>query len=208
MQIRLEEIGKRFHKEWIFRNVDLLFKDTGKYALIGNNGSGKSTLLQLISSIGIPTEGTINYQSELLTIDTEHIIDYFSFCAPYQELPEELTGKELFDFHFNFRKKALDFDSKSFFNLIQLEKQENKQVKYFSSGMKQRMRLGLCILSKADVYFLDEPTTNLDKNGMDWYSQLLTRYLTDKLLIISSNIENEYSICDTIINITDFKPKQ
>ena len=131
-----------------------------------------------------------------------------SFSAPYQELPEELTGKELFDFHFKFRQKAIDFDSKAFFQILQLEKQGDKLVKFYSSGMKQRMRLGLCILSKAEVYMLDEPTTNLDKNGMAWYQQLIKDQSKDKLLIISSNIEEEYKFCTTVMNIEEYKLKK
>ena len=100
MQIRLEGIGKRFHKEWIFRNVNLKFEPKGKYALTGNNGSGKSTLLQVIASIGIPTEGKIQFLENGVAIEIEELIHFLSFSAPYQELPEELTGNELFDFHF------------------------------------------------------------------------------------------------------------
>ena len=131
-----------------------------------------------------------------------------SFSAPYQELPEELTGNELFEFHFKFRRKAIDFDSNVFFQLLQLEKQGDKLVKFYSSGMKQRMRLGLCILSKAEVYMLDEPTINLDKNGMAWYQQLVKDQLNEKLVIISSNIEEEYRFCNTIISIEDYKSRK
>jgi ABC-type multidrug transport system ATPase subunit len=208
MQIRLEGIGKRFHKEWIFRNVNLEFESKGKYAIVGNNGSGKSTLIQLIASIGIPTEGAIQFIDKRLTIEIENLIHFLSFSAPYQELPEELTGNELFDFHFKFRQKAIHFDSKAFFQMLQLEKQGEKLVKFYSSGMKQRMRLGLCILSKAEVYMLDEPTTNLDKNGMAWYQQLVQDQLKDKLVLISSNLEEEYKFCDTIISIEDYKSRK
>lgn len=208
MQIRLEGIGKRFHKEWIFRNVNLEFEAKGKYAIVGNNGSGKSTLLQVVASIGIPTEGKIQFLQNGVSIEVEELIHFLSFSAPYQELPEELTGNELFDFHFKFRQKAIDFDSKAFFQMLQLEKQGDKLVKFYSSGMKQRMRLGLCILSKAEVYMLDEPTTNLDKNGMAWYQQLVQDQLKEKLVIISSNIEEEYKFCDTIISIEDYKSKK
>jgi ABC-type multidrug transport system ATPase subunit len=208
MQIRLDGIGKRFHKEWIFRNVNLLFESKGKYAIVGNNGSGKSTLLQLIASIGIPTEGVIQFLENEVVVEAGELIYFLSFSAPYQELPEELTGNELFDFHFKFRQKAIDFDSKAFFQMLQLEKQGDKLVKFYSSGMKQRLRLGLCILSKAAVYMLDEPTTNMDKNGMAWYQQLVHDQLKDKLVIISSNIEDEYKFCTTIINIEDYKSRK
>jgi len=208
MQIQLEGIGKRFHKEWIFRNVNLQLENETKYAIVGNNGSGKSTLLQLISSIGIPTEGNLVYKKNDQLVSVEHLIDLVSFAAPYQELPEELTGNELFDFHFKFRNKSFHFDANQFFQLTQLDKQGGKLMKFYSSGMKQRMRLGLCTLTKSDVYMLDEPTTNLDKNGMEWYQNIMKTYLSHKMVLISSNIEEEYTFCDTIINIADYKLKQ
>lgn len=205
MHIQLEGIGKRFRKEWIFRNVNLSFQAPKKYAIIGPNGSGKSTLLQLIAGIGISSEGSVFYETESKKSSAEEIATHFSFSAPYQELPEELTGFELFEFHFKFRQKATHFDDKKFFEMIQLQNEGQKLIKYYSSGMRQRLRLGLCVFTQAKAYFLDEPTTNLDKKGIVWYQQLLEQYVNDKLLIISSNIEEEYKICDIVLSIFDFK---
>lgn len=206
MLIRLESIGKRFLKDWIFRNINLEFEGTKKYAITGLNGSGKSTFLQLLAGISIPTEGKITYQDDAgFVLDPDNITLKFSYSAPYQELPEELTGKEVFDFHFNFRQKGFSFDEKSFFEMIELPGQENKQVKYFSSGMKQRLKLGLCLFTEAKVYFLDEPTSNLDRNGIEWYKRLISERIFDKPLFISSNIEEEYQLCDTVIRMSDYK---
>ena len=205
MLIRLEDIGKRFLKDWIFRKVNLQFEGNNKYAITGRNGSGKSTFLQLLAGISIPTEGKIIYQDQDQPIEVDNIPLLFSYTAPYQELPEELTGKEVFEFHFKFRKKGSSFDKKSFFEQIELKDQENKQVKYYSSGMKQRLKLGLCLFTEAKVYFLDEPTTNLDRSGIDWYKKLIAEKVLDKQLFISSNIEEEYQFCDAVIQISDYK---
>jgi ABC-type multidrug transport system ATPase subunit len=205
MHIRLEGIAKRFRKEWIFRNVNLSFQAPHKYAIVGANGSGKSTLLQLIAGIGMATEGTVYYEFESEIKTAEEMATQFSFSAPYQELPEEFTGNELFDFHFKFREKTAPFAAKKFFELIQLVNEGDKHIKYYSSGMRQRLKLGLCVFTQAKAYFLDEPTTNLDKKGIEWYQRLLKEQLEDKLLLVSSNIEEEYKICDSIVNIYDFK---
>ena len=208
MLIHLEGIGKRFYREWIFRNVTLQLESNHKYAIVGHNGSGKSTLLQLIAGVSLPTEGRLTYQKqEGKPFNVANETD-FSFAAPYQELPEELTGEELLAFHYKFRKKAVAFDSNSFFDQIGIGKQGDKQIKFYSSGMKQRMRLGLCLFTEAEAYFLDEPTTNLDKSGAAWYRQLLAERMKDKLLVISSNIEEEYGLCDKVVAITDFKTKK
>ena len=206
MEIHLEGIGKKFRKEWIFRNVNLDFLPSKRYGIVGYNGSGKSTLLQIIAGISLPSEGKIHFLSQNAVLPTENILERLSFSAPYQELIEELTAKEMFDFHFKFRKLSFPISSSDFFEEIGLKGNENKQVKYFSSGMKQRMRLALCVYTEAEVYMLDEPTTNLDRVGVQWYKDILTKKLLDKTLIISSNIEEEYAVCENIFNIDDYKP--
>jgi ABC-type multidrug transport system ATPase subunit len=207
MEIRLDGIGKRFHKDWIFRNVSLEFLPSRRYAIVGHNGSGKSTLLQIISSLSLPTEGKVVFSSNQIILPEEEIPMKLSFSSPYQELIEEMTGNELVDFHFTFRKPIRPLSSFSFFEEIGLAGNGEKKIKYFSSGMKQRMRLALCTYTEAEAYLLDEPSTNLDLQGIKLHDKLLAQIPQDKIVIISSNIESEYQMCDTILPITDFKTK-
>ena len=206
MLIHLEGIGKRFLQEWIFRNINLELQGDKKYAITGRNGSGKSTLLQLIAGISNPTEGRITYKdSGKSEIHSDNFPLFSSYTAPYQELPEELTGREVFDFHFKFRSKSFPFGFDEFFDIIELKDQGNKLVRFYSSGMKQRLKLGLCIFTQAQVYFLDEPTTNLDRMGIEWYKKIVKERISDKPLFISSNIEEEYQLCDSVIKVSDYK---
>jgi len=207
MEINLTGIGKRFRKEWIFRNVDLSFTSSKRYALVGHNGSGKSTLLQLIATIAIPTEGEILYRLDKAPLTTDKTTSLISFSSPYQELIEEFTGLEMVDFHFRFRSQVLPTSSQQFLQAIGLGSSATKQIKFFSSGMKQRLRLALCVYTQANVYLLDEPTTNLDQQGAGWYAQLISQLPANKIVIISSNIENEFKMCDVVINIADYKGK-
>ncbi len=73
MEIRLTNMGKRFNRDWIFRNLNYQFSSGKKYAITGPNGSGKSTLLQIISGAAISNEGSITYQENKQTIDPEKI---------------------------------------------------------------------------------------------------------------------------------------
>lgn len=206
MVVHLEDIGKRFQKEWIFRHVQLTFHSSQKYVLIGHNGSGKSTLLQIISGILIPTEGRVKVGFETLPGDVEDASSLFSFSAPYQELPEELTAQELIEFHGRFKSLRKGMNVSSFFEKIELKGQETKQIKFFSSGMRQRLKLGLCAFTDAEAYFFDEPTTNLDENGATWYRNMIhDPFFEDKLVIVSSNLSSEYENFNTIINIVGFK---
>ncbi len=205
MEIRLEGIGKRFRREWIFRNVNVEFSPAHRYAIVGSNGSGKSTLLHIISFLLFPTEGKISCTEQKSVLQQEDLPFLFSFSAPYQELIEEFTGKEMFDFHFQFRNLTNSISSKDFFEEIQLGGNEHKEIKYFSSGMKQRLRLALCAYTSAQAYVLDEPSTNLDQVGIRWYQRLMENIPSTKIVIISSNIKEEYHFCDTVLPLAHFK---
>ena len=89
MKIELSDIGKRFNRDWIFKNVRAEFVAGKMYALLGHNGSGKSTLLKVISGHLSPSEGKITWADQK-NIDREDIFRHVSLCAPYLDLIEEL----------------------------------------------------------------------------------------------------------------------
>lgn len=209
MIVQLENIGKRFNSEWIFRGLNYRFSTGNKYALLGSNGSGKSTLLQLILGNSSPSEGSIRYSGEDgNAIADEKIFEYISFASPYLEPEEELTLSELINFHFRFKKFLPGFSEKQVIEAIALPAPGQKQVKYFSSGMKQRLKLGLAFLCDTPVILLDEPASNLDADGVSWYRQMISNFTANRLVIICSNhTEAEYDFCKGILNIGDYKQK-
>ena len=202
MEISLENIGRRFNREWIFREVNQTFISGNSYAILGPNGSGKSTLLQLISGSLTPSEGILRYRFSDKDVDIEGAYQYLSIAAPYLELIEEYTLIELIEFHFSFKKKVTDI---SIVDLLGFDRSKNKQLKYFSSGMKQRVKLALTLCSDVPVLILDEPTSNLDKEGIEWYHQLIDQFTLNRVLLIGSNQEHEYDFCNHRLNITDYK---
>ena len=194
MKIILKNIGKRFNKEWIFRNVSHEFSIGNKYAILGTNGSGKSTLLQIIAGAMSQTEGEIILNSE---ITSENIFQHISFASPYLELPEEMTWKESVRFHSKFKKYVSGFSEEKIISLSGLESSADKELRNFSSGMKQRARLSLAILSNTPLLLLDEPSTNLDQNAVKWYQNLVAEFAKEKLVIVCSNYnKEEYSFCN------------
>lgn len=206
MKITLDQTGKRFNYDWIFRRVSATFEQGGRYAILGPNGSGKSTLLQVISGHLHQNEGTVTYHSapeELLSPD-----QFFRQCAiaaPYLELVEEFTLAESLQFHLQFKSFIPSVKPADAVAIVGLEKSMHKQVRNFSSGMKQRLKLALTIFSDVPVLLLDEPCTNLDAAGIRLYQQLITDYSGDRLIIVSSNDEQEYFMCPNRINIQDYK---
>jgi ABC-type multidrug transport system ATPase subunit len=203
MEITLQNTGKRFNREWIFRHCTYNFSATKKYAITGSNGSGKSTLLQVIAGALMFNEGSITVKHQQSTVESELFFKNISIAAPYLELIEEMTAKEFLEFHHSF--KPLTVGHKEALQIVQLEKATNKQIRYFSSGMKQRLKLAQAFLSNTPVLLLDEPTTNLDADGTALYHSLVEKYANQRLVIISSNDPQEYAFCDEVIAIGDYK---
>jgi ABC-type multidrug transport system ATPase subunit len=203
MEITLQNTGKRFNREWIFRHCSYKFSASKKYAITGSNGSGKSTLLQVIAGALMFNEGTITAKQQQTTVENEQFFKNISIAAPYLELIEEMTAKEFLQFHHSF--KPLTVSHQEALQIVQLEKATNKQIRYFSSGMKQRLKLAQAFLSNTPILLLDEPTTNLDADGTALYHTLIEKFAYQRLVIISSNDRQEYSFCDEVIAIGDYK---
>lgn len=206
-QVVLTEVTKRFNRDWIFRNVNYRF-DAGKsYAITGPNGSGKSTLLQAIAGNLHLSAGKVEYRNmnNNDTVAQEDLYRHVSIVAPYLELVEEMTAKEFLLFHSSFKSLLAYVSIDEILQEIGLEKSAGKQIRYFSSGMKQRVKLAQAIFSNATVLLLDEPCTNLDAEGYALYHSLINRYCSNKLIIVSSNDANEMSFCEERISILDYK---
>lgn len=204
MNITLQNVGRRFNKEWIFRNLSTEFSSGNSYAVLGPNGSGKSTLLSVLTGSLSPSEGEVSF-SDTKEIPVENIYKYISLAAPYLELVETFTLKEIIDFHFKFKNFASGLDAKKLVSILGLEKAANKQIKYFSSGMKQRTKLALACCADTPILFLDEPTSNLDVQGISWYRELIENFGKERLTIIGSNQIQEYEFCSVQLQISDYK---
>jgi ABC-type multidrug transport system ATPase subunit len=205
MKIRLTKVGKRFNREWIFRNLNFEFHSTTSYAIIGPNGSGKSTLLQIIAGATTFNEGSIEFFSSDKKIEEEKVYGNISIAAPYLELVEEMTLSEFLQFHSGLKNWLPSFDPKKIISIINLQEAEQKQIRYFSSGMKQRVKLAQAVFSDVPVVLLDEPCTNLDEDGIALYKMLVNDYFKNRLLIISSNDLQEYDFCEEIIDMKNLK---
>ncbi len=206
MRIRLTKVGKRFNREWIFRNLNFEFLSEKSYAITGANGSGKSTLLQIIAGATTFNEGSIQYFSAEKKIEEEKIFAHVSLAAPYLELVEEMTLIEFLQFHASLKSWQTSMDSKKIISIINLDDALHKQIRYFSSGMKQRVKLAQAIFSDVSIVLLDEPCTNLDTEGIHLYKKLVNDYCKNRMLIISSNDTQEYDFCDEIIEMKNYKP--
>jgi len=205
MKINLSQAGKRFNREWIFRNATIEFRQGTSYAITGPNGSGKSTLLQCIAGMMQLSEGQISFTQKEKIIPAETFYQSNSFCAPYLELIEEMKLTEFLTFHFGFKNLLPGIDLKKITSILDLEIAAQKQIRYFSSGMKQRVKLAQAIFTDTPIVLLDEPCSNFDIKGIELYHSLINDYCKDRLVIVSSNDEVEYNFTSERINILNYK---
>lgn len=203
MKIKCADTGKRFNQDWIFRHFSFEFNETGKYAITGPNGSGKSTLLQVIAGAIAVSEGKIEY-SEVKEADEAY--KNISIAAPYLDVIEEMNLIEFLTFHAVFKPFLPDITVKEIIPAIGLEGAAQKQIRYYSSGMKQRVKLAQAIFSDTSCLLLDEPCTNLDAAGIALYQGLIEKYSGGRLVIVSSNDRQEYGFCEREIDILSYKP--
>ena len=203
--IQVQNASKRFHHEWIFKNLNLDLSAGDSIAITGGNGSGKSTLLKCLSGAIPLTSGAIQYHSGATQIVEEQWFRSLALATPYLELPEEFTLSEVLSFHFQFKNPLQQRSNAEILEILGLEKHKSKAISQFSSGMKQRVKLALAIFSEVPFLLLDEPTTNLDKQGVTWYLDLIQQFSQDRIVMICSNDPREYDFCEKKIAMEDFK---
>ena len=205
IEIQLKEASKRFQYEWIFKNLSVTISQGQSIALTGSNGSGKSTLLKCISGSIPLSSGHIRFKQVDKILPESDWFNFLTISAPYLELPEEFTLSELLDFHFKFKSPLNKISKEEILEIIYLEAHADKMISQFSSGMKQRLKLGLALLSEVPIVLLDEPTSNLDRKGIEWYQDLIDKFGQNRILIVCSNEPREYEFCQQKVVLGDYK---
>lgn len=199
MHISLENIGKKYGKTWIFKGLNASIESGDRFAILGGNGSGKSTLLKIIAGQADPNSGIIIYEGT----PVEEVYKKLSYCAPYIDLIEELTLSELLQFVESYQAFIPAFPKRRILDMLAYD--PNKWIKDYSSGMKQRVKIALALFADVSLTLLDEPTSNLDEIGVEWYLEMMKVVPEDRTIIIASNLSREYTFCKKQLDITNYK---
>lgn len=202
MEIVLSGIAKSFGREQVIGNLTHTLASGSRTAILGANGSGKSTLLQLIAGSMAPTAGTIEHRLHGTTLDADGVYPHVSIAAPYLGLYEELALDQAVDFHARFKPLRKGIGTRELAGLAYLNDALHKPIRHFSSGMKQRLKLALAILSDTPLLLLDEPASNLDARAVAWYRDLLQAHVEARTLVIASNRQAvEHDLCSGSIEV-------
>ncbi len=206
MQIAFRTVTKSFGRERVFRAVDHVFAPGSRTALLGPNGSGKSTLLMLAGGALMATKGTVAHSLNGTVVPAEEVYRHVAVAAPYLGLYEDLSLAEAVDLHARFKPLKAGLKAADVARIAYLEHALEKPVRNFSSGMKQRLKLALAILSDTPLLLLDEPTSNLDAQAIAWYGDLLKAHTASRSLIVASNRQQaEYALCEAMVEVERWK---
>lgn len=205
MTIELERLSKRYRFDWIFKNITHSFQMGERCAVLGPNGSGKSTLLKVLSGHLSPSRGTVSFRQGTKQRMPEDVYKFVGYAAPYIELIEEFTLEEAVRFHSGLKPLLPGITPARLMEILALPKAQQKEIRFFSSGMKQRLRLALAVCSDTPILLLDEPATNLDVQGIEWYKNLIAEFAANRLVIIASNDPHDAAFCPLHLNIMNYK---
>ena len=201
MQITFSNVSKRYTNEWILKDININFEEGSRYGISGANGVGKSTLMKLISGFLSPTKGLITYEVNGKSIDADSIYQHVSYAAPYVDPVPDFSLQELLTFHETFKSFCLSKEKIT--DLLGFSKKHRrKTLKYYSSGMQQRVKLALALCSVSSLVILDEPTITLDQSGILFYKNLLSQTQQEsRTVLISSNVESDFIDCPSVLHI-------
>ena len=206
--IKTTQLTKVFQGKEVVSDVNMKVKKGEIYGFLGPNGAGKTTIMKMLTNLVKPTSGEIEIFGEKLTNTSYEVLKRMGSIIEYPVFYDRLTARENLDLHCEYMgyydKKAID----AALDLVKLKNIEDKSVKDFSLGMKQRLGIARAIITKPELLILDEPINGLDPVGIkelrDLFQMLCREY--GITMLISSHILGEIEqIADTIGVISEGK---
>lgn len=203
-KIEISNLSKRFGNKLLFRSINAVFT-SGVHGIAGPNGSGKSTLLKCIIGLQKPGSGRIDISVNGDILSPGERLIQIAFSGPYINLYSELTVLE----NLQFLSRLLDKPSVTVGDLLDrlaISDIGDQLVGSLSSGQQQRVRIASALIKNSPILFLDEPGTNLDRDGNDMIASVLNdSRAANKLVLLATNQQTELDLCDEILHINDYK---
>ena len=203
MKLFVDKIGKKFGEKKIFQNISFELTSGKSAAIVGPNGSGKTTLVRIICGLLRPTNGEVIYIENEHPIELQRFHRSLGMVGPYLQLYEELTARENLTF-FAKMKGIADAEGRISYlmNRLNLAGREDDPVKTYSSGMHQRLKYIFALLAEPEVLVLDEPTSNLDSDGINRVYEIMSEQKKDKILLFATNDQMDLKFGDFQVEIS------
>lgn len=195
-------LGKWFGRRKIFEEIDFSLQDKGSLVIIGKNGSGKTTLLKILCGLFRPTKGKVQVRRDGEDLPMDECRNLFGLVMPDLELYAELTALENLSFLSRIRGMIpTRGDLMKKIAWVGLGGRENDFVFSFSSGMKQRLKYAFALLHQPEILLLDEPTANLDDEGIELVEKTISLQKEKGILIIATNRKEDFEYGDKILQL-------
>lgn len=201
MDLSIQKLTKSFNQRVVFEDLTFTIPSGSHFAITGPNGSGKSTLIKILSGGLLPSSGSVLYKLGETSIPEDALYQYVHFVAPYNTVIEELNLVELFQLHQSLGLLKEYASYKQWVEKLEYDFDPERQIKAFSSGMKQRVKLGLALLDDRPLILLDEPGSTLDVAGKEWLFSLIQKASANQTIVIASNDPSEIALCETALSV-------
>lgn len=201
MILQIENLSKSYGDKEVLKDINFSFESGKIYGLIGRNGVGKTTFFNSLNSDIDIDSGKFrliddNANIELTTSDIGYVVS-----EPI--VPEFLTAKEFLQFFIDINKDKITEEKtlNEYFEIVKIsEEDQNKLLRDYSHGMKNKMQILINIIAKPRVILLDEPLTSLDIVVQDEMKKLFKSLKKDHIIIFSTHIlELAMDLCDEIV---------
>ncbi|MCX6135193.1 MAG: ABC transporter ATP-binding protein [Ignavibacteriales bacterium] len=210
MTLTLSDVSKEFNRRSIFRDVSFTLGRSDSLAITGRNGSGKSTLVKLLCGLLSPTKGTIAYTLDGKSIEHDNVRNHIGLVSPYLQLYDEFTGWENLELLSKIRSDRV-LEKGRIEEVLQdvgLWERKDDFLRTYSSGMRQRLKYAFALIHKPDILVLDEPTSNLDSDGIEMVKRRAMDQKKDSILIVATNDAEEVTWCEKSISLGMSNPRR
>ena len=195
--LKAEKLSKNFNRRTVIRDISFTLVPGDSLAVTGKNGSGKSTLIKILAGVLSPSTGSVAYENSGIPLLQDEIRTLVGFVSPYLQYYEEFTAVEILDIIARIRVSGANDPArrKDLMERFSLWERKDDIVRTYSSGMKQRLKYVVALEHSPSVLLLDEPTSNLDEDGIAVVRNVVAEYSKRGVLVIATNDASEASWC-------------
>lgn len=203
MLLKAEGVAKRFNRRNVFRDISFVLTPGSSLAVTGKNGSGKSTLMKILAGVLSPSSGRVVYESSGKRLSQDEIRPSLGFVSPYLQLYDEFTAVEVLDIIGRIRMtgRADQVRRRNLLEQFNLWGRRDDTVRTYSSGMKQRLKYVAALEHSPAILLLDEPTSNLDEEGVNAVRTVIADYGKSGVLVVATNDAGEAGWCSAEMKV-------
>jgi len=200
--IEIKKVSKSIKEQTILKNITITVKDGNCIGLVGHNGSGKTMLLKAVSGFTKIDSGEIWVDGKQIVFGKEYIKNT-GIILEQPPFITYLTGLENLLILANIQKKITKEDVIQTLNKVGLSEAQNKKVRNYSLGMKQRLRIAQAIMENPQILILDEPFNGLDKESVKEIQELLIEYKNKGTTILLTSHDERHIdyLCDQVYEL-------